>query len=73
MRLEAVGDKTAELVAEGCVLVASLGESAWTAGGGEKVAKSRIQQVDEPVLSRIVRSDGFVPSMGIEELAGVLG
>jgi hypothetical protein len=70
------GTATMDMMARGCIVLATLWESAWREGNGDAIDPVRFDEVTEEALSAYYRDDpDFVPSMGLEEMidAGLLG
>jgi hypothetical protein len=64
-----VGRKTAGLVGEGCMLLATLWESAWKEAGAEaKLDAGDLGVIEEEELSTLVRRRNFLPAFTLEEL-----
>jgi hypothetical protein len=61
---------TVRSLADSVRVLAALWSSAWAAGGGDKVAKSKIRTYKEEELQPVYRSDRkFVPSLSLKDMA----
>jgi hypothetical protein len=71
---QALGDKTADCIASGCLRLAALWQSAWREGGGAKVPDARLVALDPDELRALYRDPKFVPSLTLEavETTGLL-
>jgi hypothetical protein len=65
---EALGERTADCVADGCLRLAALWASAWKEGGGEHVPDAKLAAVDKGTLSKLYRDKTFVPSLTLADL-----
>jgi hypothetical protein len=69
IQFKAVGDKAAECVAKGCLVLSELVESAWKAGNGDRIfRKTNAHTYSEAELQNLYRSPGFLPARTFDEL-----
>jgi len=66
------GTKTIKTMADGSRVLARIWEAAWKAGSGSAVPASKMIRIDEQALIDLYEDTGFVPSLNLDEIAGVL-
>jgi hypothetical protein len=65
---DAVGDRAADCVAEGCLALAEFVESAWREGNGDAVLSNVGQQIyEEGEMEGLYRSGTFLPAMNMQD------
>jgi hypothetical protein len=64
-----IREATIRSLADSVRVLAALWESAWEAGKGTKVAKSKIRTYTEEELQPVYRNPKFVPSLSLDEMA----
>lgn len=66
---DAYGKKTIATMADGARVLARLWEGAWTAGGGNQIAATKIKAISEQALARRYRKPDFLPSLDLDHIA----
>jgi hypothetical protein len=70
----AYGTATIGLMADGCLCLADIWASAWREAGAEQSApQSALGAVDEKLLATFYKDPSFLPSVGLKQLAQILG
>jgi hypothetical protein len=62
-----LGKKTASVMAEGCVCLASLWASAWKEGNGNKIATTKLGLADWKELQKLYNTKSFVEAFRLKE------
>ena len=62
-----LGAQTVRNMIEGCKVMAILWESAWEAGGGDSIAKSKLVEMDQNALKALYENDDFVRSYKLKD------
>lgn len=57
-----LGDRTIENIADGCNIMAVLWQSAWVAGNGKHIAKSKLMAMSQAKLKKLYETKTFVES-----------
>jgi hypothetical protein len=71
---KAYGTATIGLMADGCVCLADIWASAWQDAGAEQsTPQSALGPVDEKLLASFYKDPAFLPSVGLKQLAQILG
>jgi hypothetical protein len=66
-----LGDDTVKVMADGCICLAQLWDSAWEEGGGDHTIRD-FNSIDETRLERLYQDTGFLPSHTIDTIGPVL-
>jgi hypothetical protein len=66
------GGATAELMAHGAHTLAAIWESAWEVGRGRNIAEAKLKIIPESTLSKLYLQKGFVRSLDLDGIKGVL-
>jgi len=66
------GTATADAMADGARLLASIWESAWNSGDGDAIHANRLQEIDTDTLMELYEDPEFVKSLHLEDIASVL-
>jgi hypothetical protein len=66
------GPGTITVMADGCRCLADIWASAWKEGGGEQIAQNKLGAADEALLEQCYNEPGFLPSVALNTLVGVL-
>jgi hypothetical protein len=61
-------DGTVGVIADGCLTLASLWESAWAEGGGDAIAESKLKAIDTDELEGLYQDEDFVPSLHLPDM-----
>jgi len=64
---DTLGKRTISCMAEGCILLASLWNSAWKEGGGDKINKNRLHGVSRTTLKNIYNDKKFLPAFYVTD------
>jgi hypothetical protein len=64
-----LGDKTGKVIADGSHAMAVLWQSAWVAGGGDKVKTGDLVAFDQKTLQKKYNDKNFVPSYTLDQAA----
>lgn len=68
---DTIGERTIKAMAQGCLSLAQLWDSAWTEGGGDaKIAA--VGAIDETALEQIYRDKNFMPSRTLDTIGPLL-
>ena len=62
-----LGDDTGKVIADGSHTMAVLWQSAWKAGGGDKIALSKLKALDQTALQAKYKDNNFVPSYTMDQ------
>jgi len=65
---DALGDRTVECVANGCLELATLWASAWKEGGGSAVSQQVIAPVSRTKLKTLYNTSNFLPALRLKEM-----
>jgi hypothetical protein len=66
-----LGDDTVKVMADGCLCLAQLWDSAWEEGGGDLTIHN-FNLIEETRLERLYQNPGFLPSHTIDTIGPVL-
>ncbi len=66
-----LGDDTVKVMADGCVCLAQLWDSAWEEGGGDRTIRD-FNPIDETRLELLYQNPGFLPSHTIDTIGPLL-
>lgn len=61
-----IGEKTAVCMGEGCLLLASMWNSAWKEGNGKKISKSALVKIDSSKLQKLYMDKDFLKSYKLD-------
>jgi hypothetical protein len=68
---ESLGDDTIDVMADGCLCLARLWDSAWKEGNGD-LAINSLAEIDETVLEHLYQNRNFLPSHTLDTIAPLL-
>lgn len=66
---DALGPKTVKNIANGCLVMAILWESAWREGGGAAIPDQQLEAVSRQRLMQLYKNAAFVPAFNLAEPA----
>jgi hypothetical protein len=66
-----LGEDTIKVMADGCICLAQIWDSAWTEGGGDSTIRS-LTEIDESSLEKLYQNPNFLPSHTIDTIGPVL-
>ena len=64
---DTVGDNTISCIADGCLQLASIWQSAWNEGNGNKVSKSKLGHIDREDLKNLYEDKQFLESFRLQD------
>lgn len=62
-----VGDRTISCIADGCLQLASIWQSAWLEGNGNKVSNSKLGRIDTHDLKNLYDDKHFLESFRLQD------
>jgi hypothetical protein len=65
--LEVLGDRTAQCIANGCICLASLWQSAWMEGKGKNIPEYKFVSVDRQDLKQLYEDKHFLEAFRLED------
>jgi hypothetical protein len=66
-----LGDDTVKVMADGCICLAQLWDSAWEEGGGDRTIHD-FNSIDETRLEQLYQNSSFLPSHTIDTIGPLL-
>jgi len=67
-----LGNDSVKVMADGCICLPQLWESAWQEGGGDRTIRD-FDPIDETRLERLYQNPSFLPSHTLDTIGSVLG
>lgn len=65
---QSFGDKTIEVIEDGCRTLAMIWDSAWEDGGGPNLPDSLIKEISQTELQEIYEKQDFLPSVELDKI-----
>jgi hypothetical protein len=65
---EKFGDRTIQVMADGCNTLAMIWESAWVEGGGQNIPQSELQRISKTRLRELYEDQTFIPSAPLRNI-----
>jgi hypothetical protein len=69
---EEYGNKVAEVMTQGAILLARIWDSAWAAGNGEKIGEGLLDRVHSAALIKCYEDRSFIKSLYLDDIGSIL-